>query len=222
MHPGVQNVLHEFLSRFEGVRRGMYLDAVGLVTTGIGFMFPTPAEARRLRWAHPARRAATGEEVEREWHRVKDSRSPVDGESPLLLTSAEVDRVFANQVRSRESILRHVFPAWDTYPADAQLGMLAHSWLASSRAGIEGWQGGRYVQAIRETQWDTAGKESLWGALRNPTQPRQVQRREAMLKMFHNAAIVQDAVSRGTQMPVSLLFYPNDALPAVLMRERHS
>ncbi|MBI4877651.1 MAG: hypothetical protein HY822_23720 [Acidobacteria bacterium] len=213
MHLRVQAVLKEFLSRFEGVRRSMYLDNRSLVTTGIGFMLPSLGEAGRLHWRHPAGRAAGPEELAAEWSRVTGRWPPVEGASPLLITPGEVDRVFASQVRARELILKAVFPAWESYPADAQLGMLAHSWLAASRGSIEGWQGGDYVKAVRERRWDDAGGLSLWGAIRDPAQPRQAERRDGMLKMFHNATVVQGAIQRGAGvwMPADTLFYPDDA-----------
>ena len=220
MHRGVQERLLVFLREFEGVRRGMYVDRVGLVTAGIGFMFRTADDATNLAWWHPANRIATRREILDEWQRVKSGTRAVEGQSPLLLAQSTVDRAFATQVRMREQILSQVFTKWNEFPADAQLGLLAHSWLFASRAAIEAWQGGRYAAAVREGRWKNAGELSLWEAIRNPSQTRQANRAAGMRRMFDNAAIVDEAIKRGAGQLGDILYFPQDARPAVLIRER--
>jgi GH24 family phage-related lysozyme (muramidase) len=211
-------MLTAFLGEYEGRHRTMYLDVNHNVTTGIGIMLETEGEAMAIAWARRDRRAWANQQERQtaardEYRRIQAGGAPRDSEIVLLPNT--ITQLFQSYATDSETTLKSVFSEFDQFPADAQLGMLAHTWLRPSAAGIRAWHEGRYMEAINQRNWDEAGQESLWGALIRPTQPRQEARRRAMLRMFHNAALVEEARGQGHSIPVSMLFYPREAGPTI-------
>jgi hypothetical protein len=148
--------------------------------------------------------------VASEYARIRAGGSGSVGPDAIVLSDLAINNLFDHQAIVNEGILRHVFPDWDRFPADAQLGIFHHSWIRSSEAGIEGWQSGRYATAVRARQWDEAGYLSLWQELREGNRERHARRRYDVMRMFHNAALVD--ACRGA-VPISWLFFPRDAAP---------
>lgn len=191
----------------------MYRDTGGN-TVGIGCQLETVEEALRLPWVRrDGRPWASPDEKQRivrsEYARVQAGGSGSAGADAIVLGDAAIDNLFDNQARTNEGILRRVFPQWQSYPADGQLGMFHHSWIRSSVAGITSWQGGRYAAAVRERKWDEAGYLSLWQELREGRRERHAHRRNDVMRMFHNAALVDGAHGA---VPITWLFFPRDAV----------
>lgn len=215
MHPRVLETLRGYLQRpqCEGRNRSMYRDTGGN-TVGIGCQLESVEEALRLPWLRrDSRRWTAGEKdgiVRSEYARVHGGGNGSTGENAIVLPDAAIDDLFNRQAQLNESALRRLFSQWDRYPADAQLGMFHHSWIRSSEAGIRSWQGGRYATAVTERKWDDAGSLSLWEDLREGRRERHIHRRNDVLRMFHNAALVD---ATGGAVPVSMLFFPLDAAP---------
>jgi hypothetical protein len=224
MHPGVLEMLRNYLGRpdREGRNRSMYPDTGG-ATVGIGCQFETADEALNMRrggrleplpWTRrDGRPWAPGERervVRSEWRRVADGGDGRAGTDAVVLSGAGIDALFEHKAQENEGILHRVFPDWHGYPADAQLGMLHHSWNKGSARGIEAEEGGRYAAAVRARRWEEAGWQSLWPALRESRRERHISRRNDVMRMFRNAALVD--ATHGV-VPVRMLFFPFDAQP---------
>lgn len=221
MHPNVLETLRSYLGSpaCEGRHRSMYRDTGGN-SVGIGCQMESVQEAQRLPWARRDGRAwAPGERnrvVESEYARIRAGGSGSAGADAIVLPDPAIDALFDRQANANERVLQRLFGSWPSFPADAQLGIFHFSWIRSSAAGITAWHGGAFAEAVRERRWDDAGRESLWEELREGRQPRHVDRRNCVLRMFHNAALVD---ATGGAVPASLLFFPRDA---ALTTERYA
>lgn len=214
MHPGVLDMLRNYLGRpdREGQNRSMYRDTGG-ATVGIGCQLETVEEALELPWVprHPPWPRERNRVVSDEWRRVSQGGDGRTGPEAIVLPGPAIRDLFDRQANGNERILRGIFPHWDSYPADAQLGMLHHSWNKGSARGIEAEEGGRYAAAVRARQWEEAGWLSLWPALREARRDRHVSRRNDVMRMFRNASLVD--ATHGA-VPVRMLFFPRDAQPS--------
>jgi hypothetical protein len=215
MHPGVLDMLRNYLGRpdREGRNRSMYRDTGG-ATVGIGCQLETADEALALPWAlrnpgaWPRGRDTV---VASEWRRVSQGGDARSGPEAIVLPERAINDLFNRTANRNERILLGLFRDWESYPADAQLGMLHHTWNKGSAQGIEAEEGGAYAAAVRDRRWEEAGWHSLWPALRQPRQQRQASRRNDVMRMFRNAALVD--ATHGA-VAVRLLFYPRDAQPS--------
>jgi len=222
MHASVGPALYGVLSYFEGVRQSMYLDQARppRVTVGIGFLIDPYARAFATGLGNWGRRggggAVTETEFREEWNQVK--RGTPGYQRQFLLNPTAMQPLFNRQATANDGILAGMFPGprgYSTFPADAQLGILCVSWLKSSAEGLRsGFP--NFVAACAARDWRRAGPESLWQAIRDATPgpggDRRVQRRFAMLRLFDNAAAVEEANrQRADAIPWGRLFYPNMA-----------
>ena len=218
MHPPVGPALYSVLGHFEAVRQTMYLDSASppLVTVGIGFMIDPFAAALALglgNWSRRGGGAVTESDLRTEWNLVKNPQTrPAGWQAQLMLRREAMRPLFDREARRREGVLRRLFPHFDNCPADAQLGMLCVSWVRSSQAGIRS-EFPDFVGFCGQRDWRRAGPASLWAAIRDATggqDSRRVQRRFAMLRMFDNAAVVEESNSiRPHSIPIQRLFYPH-------------
>ena len=141
-------VLDSFVSwssKFEGRCMWMYLDLLGLVTTGVGNLVDPPMLLQGLDFVRAdGFTPTTGNEISAAWLRVKNEQAHKNiggGQkfwqdlTSIRLTKTSLDRLIARKLATNETIIRAWFgPRWDTYPADAQLGILSMAWAAG--AGI--------------------------------------------------------------------------------------
>lgn len=137
MHESVLKVFPSFSTRFEGRVHSMYLDILGLITTGIGNLIDTPEETARLPWFHEATgERATEAEIKAAWHQLK-ARQDIKTKhwrfaaelNDLRLTDEAIDELVEAKLKSNEAYLKsRYYPGWDDFPADAQLGILSMAW----------------------------------------------------------------------------------------------
>ena len=124
----------------EGVLRFMYTDdepptaanPSGLVTTAMGYMMPTPESATELEWVNPDGSAASAQAVMAAWQAVhggpRDSSVNAGTLTTIRLTDAGVQDATAKRIAQDEPLLREGFPAYDSWPADAQMAVLSMAW----------------------------------------------------------------------------------------------
>lgn len=111
-----------FTAPFEGVVPHLYLDTAGLVTGGVGFMFPELADAQRLPW-EPSRA------LELDWAIV---RTLAPGRAPDFYRRQTTARLpepamraeFARRLAAFEAQVMRSLPAWRTYPEPARIALL--------------------------------------------------------------------------------------------------
>jgi hypothetical protein len=220
MHAAAQVAWYGFIRRHEGEVAFMYLDTKGLVTIGIGNLIDPIALARPLpfqfktsnRAGAPAGRAATAAEIDAEWKGLKNhprKQQLISGghrlaepETDLELSDISRRQLFDNKTAANERQLRGFFTAYDTWPADAQIALMAMGWGLG--AGFPArWP--KFSAACRKGDFDAAAadsKVSTWRAARN----------EASTRLFSNAARV---VANPDFYTVTTLYYPRILIDAV-------
>jgi hypothetical protein len=234
MHPDVQDHAREFLTKFEGYLRQMYLDRRGLVTTGIGDLIDDHtsnnpmALVHQFRWVKIGPEDTDGDpaedwEVEEEWNRVKAKqewkligggnfvkRAREAGIITLQIPIDEVDIKFMSKLSSFEQTMKATpggyFQDYETFPADAQLGILSLIWATGpGRLHID-WP--KFSGLCQNRQWLEIAerKEFRWSNI-DP------KREEAMILLFENAGNLEDAVAQGFDFDITMLSYPEIVLP---------
>jgi hypothetical protein len=161
----------------------MYLDIMGLVTTGLGNLIdttgppplrqPTDSEraashdlARQLAWQTSDGSLAAADQVDAEWDQIKarlDQAQFGGGTfqqfATLVLSDDEIDRLVFGKLDQMESVLksREPFAGFDDFPADAQLGLLSMSWGMGPMFNFPKFQGfvgsGHWTSAATECRF---------------------------------------------------------------------
>jgi peptidoglycan hydrolase-like protein with peptidoglycan-binding domain len=139
MQQSVIDTFIRFTQPLEGRVHHMYLDVLGLVTTGIGNLVDPVKAAKALPWKAPDGTLATAARVEAEWSALKARQdlktkhfrfaAPV---TTVRLTDADIDALVLRRLLENVAFLRKALPAFDTYPADAQLGICSMAWAVGA------------------------------------------------------------------------------------------
>ncbi len=136
MHTSVRIAFTDFSARLEGVVHWMYLDVLGLVTTGIGNLIDPVAGALTLPWVDKRSGERAGErEIRREWSLVKSHPSAarqghrvLEGATYLRLTAAGIAEVVGARMVLNDRALQQRFGNFELWPADAQLAAHSMAW----------------------------------------------------------------------------------------------
>jgi len=114
------------------------LDQKGLVTTGIGNLIDPYTEGGSLPWRHGQNGPlASQDEIYTMWHKVKaaqDKKNLGGGNSywqnltDLRLNDDDIASLSNGKLQANEEVLKQSFPAWESWPADAQMGTLSMAW----------------------------------------------------------------------------------------------
>lgn len=120
---------YDALKRWEGSVPYMYLDKVGLVTVGIGFMLPNIYAASTLPFMKPAGEPASQIDISLDYNRVKALSANklvtyYHSFSSPLLPQAEINRLLAANVVSFEVSLRRIYLDYDIYPDSVKVGLI--------------------------------------------------------------------------------------------------
>jgi len=151
MRASVQAGFLGFTRAFEGDLPFMYLDVKGLVTIGFGDLVDSQNAVRFLPFRHKRDGTpATQWEIANEWLKVKNAQSMMRlgggafaALTGLYLDDAGIQGVVAGRLALDEATLRRRFPAYDSWPADAQLGTLSCAWAAGA-----GWACPKFTAAV--------------------------------------------------------------------------
>lgn len=192
MRPAVLAAFRDFSVPFEGYTDYMYLDRKGYVTTGIGNLIDPVAAALRLPWQRTDGSLASQEEIRDAWVLVKSrldlashGGGAYKGVTSLRLSKRAIADLFDSKVREVEKALVKRFPAFESWPADAQLGVLSMSWAMGAAFRFP-----RFSAAVSALLPDflTAAVESHIGGDEVDTSLRK--RNAANASLFTNAARV--------------------------------
>lgn len=136
-----QSVIDAFPLRFsaplEGYTHNAYLDVKGLLTVGIGCLIDPIVTALPLPWVMPDGSVAPASVIEDQLHSLKNQQGlknyaagskPVLDATTIRLTDDGVAKLALSRLLAGEPLMRKVFPAWDTWPADAQLFACSMGW----------------------------------------------------------------------------------------------
>ena len=135
MDPVLTTDIIELLERHEGVRSYMYLDTVGVVTTGCGHAIFRSQDAVVL----PFRRfkdnlLATPQEIITSWSRLKYQTGipKLQADKSLYLTEPDIESLIMKDLSRFQPIMDKTFPAFDSYPQSVQLGLWDMVWQLGS------------------------------------------------------------------------------------------
>lgn len=137
MHESVKKAFTGFAEQFDGRVSWMYLNIFGLVTTAVGISIDPLELAIELPFVRKedGTRAST-REIRAEWSMIKAESTLVSlgywacqERTRLRLEDEDIDNLVLNRVLANERMLRRTFPAWEDWPADAQLGVLSMAWV---------------------------------------------------------------------------------------------
>lgn len=205
---------HEFSAPLEGRVSKMYCDVFGLITTGVGNLINTQAEALALPWLLADGSPASKADVLADFNLCRANAakfaklkwSVYAGQLRCHLSDAAIDELVKTVLARNESYMRRAFPEWDKFPADAQLACLSMAWAVGA-----GWPA-KFVNctnAIRRQDWEgaVASCKIREGTPGQPDwNPGVVPRNAKNRFLFHNAAIV-----KAEGLPVETLHWPNVA-----------
>lgn len=203
MRPSVREAFLRYTVPLEGRVQCMYLDVKGLVTTGIGNLIDTPQEAARLPWLRQTGAYATRDEIVTEWARVKhDPDAARLGHryalriTTLRLSEDAVNELVYGKLDANDAFLARRFPAWDTWPADAQLATHSLAWACGPAFRFP-----RCEAALRRRDFLEAATECRIDERGNPGV---VPRNAAQKVLYRNAALVEG------QRDPEVLYWPRD------------
>jgi GH24 family phage-related lysozyme (muramidase) len=215
MYPSVQAQFRAFNEPFEGVVPWMYLDIKGLVTVGVGNLIDPVGLATQLQFRFKPGAAtpgalATEDQIAEEWNTIKGDQSLAqkgyEACAPLTsleLTDDAINALIAARLSQNESYLKRQTPFlnFDTWPADAQLGLLSMAW-AMGPGGPPSFP--MFSAACAKMDFATAAEQCKMNEAGNPGI---VPRNQANQTLFQNAAAVL-AGEAASGYVRSSLYYP--------------
>src|SRR5579871_13382 len=144
MFASVQTAFRSFSETFEGCVPHMYLDILGLVTVGVGNLVDPVELAKALPFRFKNKPSiatpgapATPEQIAAEWQKLKENQHLAQAGfhaceplTDLELSAPDLDSLVFARVTNDANFLKRQrpFQAFDTWPADAQLGLLSMAW----------------------------------------------------------------------------------------------
>jgi len=125
----------------EGYLTFMYLDVKRLVTTGVGNLVDPIDYAEVLPWRKLDGTLASVSEVRSAWNKVKNDKTlnELNGGAQygaltqLRLSRQDVEVLVRRKLLANDSVMRDRFKDYESWPADAQLGVLSLAWAAGPR-----------------------------------------------------------------------------------------
>ncbi|MGW0844572.1 peptidoglycan-binding protein [Streptomyces sp. NPDC002787] len=184
MHQSVREAFLPFSEPLESRENFMYLDIKSLVSTGVGNLLdadnpesfgsnPRPLpDIFTLDWFDEQTGvAATRDEIEKEYQKVKFSgtaRASIGekkGITRLRISESAIDALVTTKLNSFENTLRarEPFAAFDSWPADGQLGLLSMAWAMGPKFSFPNFQ-----RAAPVGDWSTMARECRMRESDNP------------------------------------------------------
>jgi len=217
MYSVIASSFPAFSTKFEGRVAYMYLDIKGLVTVGVGNLIDPVAAAQALPFCFKNKpgisapgSAATPDQIAQEWQTLKNNTdlatkgyTACEPITQLELSDDAINTLILDRLTQNESFLKRQlwFQNFDTWPADAQLGLLSMAW-AMGPAGPGGFP--KFRSACQSLDFSTAAAECKMDEAGNPGL---IPRNQANLTLFSNAAIVLAGGAQGS-FQLANLYYP--------------
>ena len=154
----------DYFRTHEGVVSHMYLDIVGLVTIGVGFMLPNPAAAQALKLVRRGTgKAATKEEKAAEWETVHQQRKAMRASTykkftQLDMPDDEIDKQLGVLIDGFARNLRNRFAKFDRFPDPAQIGLLDMIYSLGPKGLFVGFP--KFCAAVDAQDWKACARES--------------------------------------------------------------
>lgn len=153
----------------EGVVSHMYLDIVGLVTVGVGFLLRNPEDAVALKFvSRTTGKAATAEEKRRDWAAVSRQEKARRADfykkfTQLDLPADQIDKRLELLIGEFSGSLRSQFPKFDQFPATAQIGLLDMIYSLGPSGFFKGYP--KMCAAVARDDWKAAAEECERGGV---------------------------------------------------------
>ena len=170
MHSSVFVAFPHFSIPLEGCANAMYVDRLGLITTGIGCKIDSIPEACALPWEDTSTGwQATRGQIEQAWCDLKLRRSEFANRvwqaaaniNTLRLDKAAIFALLEKRLLADEVILRTYFPSWDKLPSDVQLCCLSMAWAMGAGFPLKF---PKFTAAINAGDWASAKAECTIGS----------------------------------------------------------
>lgn len=131
---------HAFSVNLEGRVATMYCDCLGLITTGVGNLINTITQAKALPWLLADGTKADMADVAADWNKLHDGAQYYAKRAWHVyaktmrchLSEEAIDDLCKRQLAANEAIIRKRFPAYDSFPADAQLAIMSMAWAVGA------------------------------------------------------------------------------------------
>lgn len=190
MNKTISDIFLPFTKTLEGYVTYMYLDVKGLVTCGAGNLIDPVSLAVYLPFTKKDGSRASKDEIKAEWKQIKNrTELAKQGHKAAMkyCTLRLSDEVIANLVRTKleqneDYLIKHHFPEFNDWPADAQLAVLSMAWALGSNFP-ETWT--KLKAACIAKNWELAALNCHINEVGNAgVKPRN----EANVKLFKSAA----------------------------------
>lgn len=204
MWPAVASSFVKANGQIEGVVPFLYLDVKGLVTIAIGVLVDPIGAAMNLPLKRLNGTTASPAEITAAWHAVKARQDlKMKGGmayahvTNLRLTDEGVLEVTKRKLEVMEKQLQARFPEFESWPADAQFGVLNVAWACGPAFRFP-----KLATALMAREFLTAADECRISEDGNPgVKPRNVLNRQ----LFINAACAEKLC-----LEPSTLYWPDD------------
>jgi GH24 family phage-related lysozyme (muramidase) len=191
-----QSVIDAFLAfttPLEGRVNHLYLDVLGLVTTGIGNLVDPVFAALALPWKLPDGSKAPPDVIRAQWSALKArqdlahrSLKYAAAVTTIRLDDTDVDALVLGKLQENaDFVAAHYFPMFAHYPADAQLGIMSMAWAVGPGFPLKF---PTFKSAVLEGDWDGALAACT---IKEAGNPGLVPRNAANRVCFANAEIVE-------------------------------
>ena len=153
----------KYFRNHEGVVSHMYLDVVGLVTVGVGFLLSTARSAHGLAFVRRDTGVlASDTEKAADWDAVRAQPKAKLAKSykkftQLDLPDSEIDRRLEQLIADFVSTLRGRFPKFDSFPDKAQIGLLDMIYSLGPKGVFIGFPA--FCAAVDAKDWKKCARE---------------------------------------------------------------
>lgn len=203
MKDSVRAYFYAYNTPLEGAVPWMYQDILGLVTVAVGNLIDPIRHATGLDMIKPDGTPATQAEIDAEWWTVKRLQGAAKNGhrwvrqfTKLRMTEPGMRALVDSKLLQMEAHLKTRFADWDTWPADAQLGVLSLSWACGPA-----FQFPALAKSLRARDFDSAAGQS---AINSKGNPGVIPRNRRQLILFRNAAEVERRC-----MDADTLYFPD-------------
>jgi GH24 family phage-related lysozyme (muramidase) len=176
MYDSVRQNFMAFSTQFEGRVPYMYVDVKDFVTIGVGNLIDPIGLALSLPFVFKSdpSTSASQDDITADWNAVKADPAlaqkghlACDPITKLMLTDDAINSLVLSKADQFESTLKQTgeFSTSDTWPADAQLGLLSMAWAMGPAFG-SGWP--TFRAACSSQDWSTAAANCHMDETANP------------------------------------------------------
>ncbi len=222
----------------EGRFRWPYVDTQGLITTGVGNLCDDWATFRSLPWTHKAHSGPASEaEMRVEYEHLRANFCGVKGTGKgcaweaagkglcyghagawglglttfLRLSDADIDALVMSVLDRKVAAMRAQYNEWDTWPADAQAGVMSMCW-AMGENFVRRFGFVNFDRAVRLKDWAAAEKSCGISEAGNAGV---IERNRRNRLCFRNASasVLYRVDPEVLHWPNALLIAPSEAAP---------